>query len=137
VPKETKSGHTSFKTREGLVQGLPLGRKIVPIFSFFLFVPGYFNYDYRTLCQRDLWDLSKASLNLKSALWGDKPEGLLPENCPNFFFFFFVWAGTLWALVTSPDFGVGKTTALCAKGQGKVFSGIFFCRRQARQSRLF
>jgi hypothetical protein len=28
--------------------------------------------------------LSKASLNLKSALWGDKPEGLLPENCPNF-----------------------------------------------------
>jgi hypothetical protein len=27
---------------------------------------------------------SKASLNLKRALWGDKPEGLLPENCPNF-----------------------------------------------------
>jgi hypothetical protein len=34
------------------------------------------------------------------------------------FFFFFVWAGTLWGLVTSPDFGAGKTTALCAKGQG-------------------
>jgi hypothetical protein len=56
----------------------------------------------------------KASLNLKRALWGDKPEGLLPENCPNFSFFF-VWAGTLWALVTSPsrgfdfpDFGPGK-----------------------------
>jgi hypothetical protein len=44
---------------------------------------------------------SKASLNLKRALWGDKPSGLLPENCPNFSFFF-VWAGTLWALVTSP-----------------------------------
>jgi hypothetical protein len=44
---------------------------------------------------------SKASLNLKRSLWGDKPEGLLPENCPNFSFFF-VWAGTLWALVTSP-----------------------------------
>jgi hypothetical protein len=29
---------------------------------------------------------SKASLNLKRSLWGDKPEGLLPENCPNFFF---------------------------------------------------
>jgi hypothetical protein len=27
--------------------------------------------------------------------------------------------------VTSPDFGAGKTTALCAKGQGKVFSGKF------------
>jgi hypothetical protein len=39
---------------------------------------------YRTLCQRALWDLSKASLNLKRTLWGDKPEGLLPENCPNF-----------------------------------------------------
>jgi hypothetical protein len=37
----------------------------------------------------------------KAALWGDKPSGLLPENCPNFSFFF-VWAGTLWALVTSP-----------------------------------
>jgi hypothetical protein len=37
--------------------------------------------------------LSKASLNLKRALWGDKPEGLLPENCPNFSFFF-VWAGS-------------------------------------------
>jgi hypothetical protein len=37
----------------------------------------------------------------KASLWGDKPEGLLPENCP-IFFFFFVWAGTLWALVTSP-----------------------------------
>jgi hypothetical protein len=106
------------------------------------------NY-YRTLCQRALWDLSKASLNLKGPfgvtnlkvcsqkfvpifsfffVWagtspkgagktevfsgkfcfshrpqglpkfkraqsrGDKPEGLLPENCPNFFFFF-VWAG--------------------------------------------
>jgi hypothetical protein len=24
------------------------------------------------------------------------------------FSFFFVWAGTLWALVTSPDFGAGK-----------------------------
>jgi hypothetical protein len=24
----------------------------------------------------------------KRPLWGDKPEGLLPENCPNFFFFF-------------------------------------------------
>jgi hypothetical protein len=34
---------------------------------------------------------SKASLNLKRALWRDKPSGLLPENCPNFFFFF-VWA---------------------------------------------
>jgi hypothetical protein len=22
----------------------------------------------------------------KRALWGDKPEGLLPENCPNFSF---------------------------------------------------
>jgi hypothetical protein len=33
-------------------------------------------------------DLSKASLNLKRALWGDKPEGLHPENCPNFSFFF-------------------------------------------------
>jgi hypothetical protein len=27
---------------------------------------------------------SKVSLNLKRALWGDKPEGLLPENCPKF-----------------------------------------------------
>jgi hypothetical protein len=26
---------------------------------------------------------------LKRALWGDKPEGLLPENCPNFSFFLF------------------------------------------------
>jgi hypothetical protein len=34
----------------------------------------------------------KASLNLKRTLWGDKTEGLLPENCPNFSFFF-VWAG--------------------------------------------
>jgi hypothetical protein len=103
------------------------------------------------------------------ALWGDKPEGLLPENCPNFFFFFclgrdplgrdplgtcdkpqwgrenwsflreikkcpttrppfgqkivpifsffFVWAGTLWALVTSPN-GAGKT---------EVFSGKLKC----------
>jgi hypothetical protein len=25
----------------------PFGQKIVPIFSFFLFGPGYFNYDYR------------------------------------------------------------------------------------------
>jgi hypothetical protein len=25
----------------------------------------------------------------KRALWGDKPEGLLPENCPNFSFFLF------------------------------------------------
>jgi hypothetical protein len=25
-----------------------------------------------------------------------------------------------------PDFGAGKTTALCAKGQGKVFSGKLF-----------
>jgi hypothetical protein len=24
----------------------------------------------------------------KRSLWGDKPSGLLPENCPNFFFFF-------------------------------------------------
>jgi hypothetical protein len=29
----------------------------------------------------------KASLNLKKTLWGDKPECLLPENCPNFLFF--------------------------------------------------
>jgi hypothetical protein len=36
----------------------------------------------------DSTDYLKASLNLKRALWGDKPEGLLPENCPNFFFFF-------------------------------------------------
>jgi hypothetical protein len=33
--------------------------------------------------------IAKASLNLKRALWGDKPEGLLPENCPNFSFFLF------------------------------------------------
>jgi hypothetical protein len=55
-----------------------------------------------------------------ASLWGDKPEGLLPENCSNFFFFF-VWAGTLWALVTSPlrvlkevrpDFGAGKTVVV-------------------------
>jgi hypothetical protein len=30
----------------------------------------------------------KAALNLKRALWGDKPKGLLPENCPIFFLFF-------------------------------------------------
>jgi hypothetical protein len=69
---------------------------------------GHFNYGPGKLPQ----GLPK----FKRALWGDKPEGLLPENCPNFFFFF-VWAGTLWALVTSPlrvlkevrpDFGPGK-----------------------------
>jgi hypothetical protein len=40
-----------------------------------------------------LWKVKKkyreACLNLKRALWGDNPEGLLPENCPNFSFFLF------------------------------------------------
>jgi hypothetical protein len=39
--------------------------------------------------QKPVRDLFNASLNLKRALWGDKPEGLLPENCPNFSFFLF------------------------------------------------
>jgi hypothetical protein len=43
----------------------------------------------------------KASLNLKRALWGDKPEGLLPENCPNFFFFFCL--GRVILIMTTPD----------------------------------
>jgi hypothetical protein len=47
----------------------------------------------------------KASLNFFRALWGDKPEGLLPENCPNFSFFF-VCTGT------SPDFGPGQALTL-------------------------
>jgi hypothetical protein len=37
----------------------------------------------------------------KRALWGDKPEGLLPENCPNFFFFFCL--GRVILIMTSPD----------------------------------
>jgi hypothetical protein len=62
-----------------------------------LFGPGNLNYD--KIFERGttrLWvilimareNYRKASLNLKRALWGDKPEGLLPENCPNFSFFF-------------------------------------------------
>jgi hypothetical protein len=59
VPKGTKSGRASLKTRKGRASSKP--RQVLVIIK-----------------------TSKASLNLKRALWGDKPEGLLPENCPNF-----------------------------------------------------
>jgi hypothetical protein len=49
----------------------------------------------------------------KASLWA--------ENCPNFFFFF-VWAGTLWALVTSPK-GAGKTEVFSGK---KIFGSNKF-----------
>jgi hypothetical protein len=74
-------------------------------------------------------------------LWGDKPEGLLPENYPNFSFFF-VLAGTLWALVTSPlrvfkearpDFGAGKTKVF----SGKNICGKYFCGMKMTLLRVF
>jgi hypothetical protein len=120
---KTRKGRTSFKTRKKLVQGLPEFKKCplgdkpsgllpenCPNFSFFFVWAGTLwklvtsptlgrkNYYRKGNCA--LVVDRKASLNLKRALWGDKPEGLLPENRPNFSFF--VWPGTLWALVTSP-----------------------------------
>jgi hypothetical protein len=64
----------------------------------------------------------KASLNLKRALWGDKPEGLLPENCPNFSFFLFGPGnlnydkpqGALWA-ENCPNFLAVKTEVFSGK----------------------
>jgi hypothetical protein len=38
--------------------------------------------------------------------------------------------------VTSPNFGAGKTTALCAKGQGKVFSGKNICGKYIRGTKV-
>jgi hypothetical protein len=61
----------------------------------------------------------------KRALWGDKPEGLLPENCPNFSFFFCL--GRPGKLPHSVPKGPksGRTSFKTRKGlvQGKVFSG--------------
>jgi hypothetical protein len=67
VPKGPKSGRASLKTRKGRTS-------------------------FKTRKGLVIIKTSKASLNLKRALWRDKPSGLLPENCPNFSFFF-VWAG--------------------------------------------
>jgi hypothetical protein len=59
-----------------------------------------------SLAVKPVRDLSKASLNLKRSLWGDKPEGLLPENCPNFLFFYL---GRDVLIMTIPK-GARKTT---------------------------
>jgi hypothetical protein len=68
VPKGTKSGRASLKTRKGRASlKTRKGRA-----------------SSKTREGLVIIKTSKASLNLKRSLWGDKPEGLLPENCPNF-----------------------------------------------------
>jgi hypothetical protein len=49
---------------------------VVQIIVFFL----RWNRNNSSKCLRVFIFYSKASLNLKRALWGDKPSGLLPEN---------------------------------------------------------
>jgi hypothetical protein len=70
-------------------------------------------------------DLYVISVSLKPAKKSVLPQGLpkfkRAENCPNFFFFF-IWAGTLWALVTSPK-GPEKLPHSVPKGKGKFFQG--------------
>jgi hypothetical protein len=95
----------------GLVQGLPLGRKLSQFFLFFLFGPGYFNYDnhrlwvilimgrknYRTLCQR----AQSRVVPLKKPVRDLSKGKFFQEN--------------LYLLATARP-PTGKTTALCAKG---------------------
>jgi hypothetical protein len=86
-------------------------QKIVPIFSFFLFGPGqapkgpeklkFFQGNFALVVDR------KASLNLKGP-FGVTNMKVCSQKIVPIFFFFFVWAGTLWALVTSHDFGAVK-----------------------------
>jgi hypothetical protein len=47
-----------------------------------IFVPCLMFFDLSFVIQPKVWEqIFTPSL---WALWGDKPEGLLPENCPNF-----------------------------------------------------
>jgi hypothetical protein len=51
----------------------------------------------------------------KRALWGDKPKGLLPENCPNFSFFLF-GPGPFGHLWQAPTLVPGKLKFSQGKG---------------------
>jgi hypothetical protein len=71
----------------------------------------------------------KASLNLKGT-FGVTNLKVCSQKIVPIFSFFFVWAGSLWALVTSPDFGYfnygpEKLPHSVPKGKGKFFRKIY------------
>jgi hypothetical protein len=95
----------------------------------------YFNYD-----KPQLWVIlimgrenyyRKASLNFFRALWGGKPEGLLPETCPNFFFFFCLGRDPL-GTCDKPQLWGRKNYR-----KGKFFQGNFALVADRKASGLF